>query len=125
MVAHEFAMPVGLYEKALPAGLSWEQRLEQTAALGYDSLDISVDETESRLSRLDWPPARRSELRRIIEDSGVPILTMCLSAHRKYPLGSHSPELRDQDFQTLIPQLRRVAAGSGFGNPSQGHCFRQ
>jgi len=51
----EFVMPVGLYEKALPADLSWEARLTTAAKAGYDFMDISVDESDARLARLDWP----------------------------------------------------------------------
>ena len=82
----EFAMPVGLYEKALPADLSWEERLRTAAEAGYDFVDISIDETDCRLARLDWSASERAALRQAIANTGVPILTMCLSAHRKYPL---------------------------------------
>jgi L-ribulose-5-phosphate 3-epimerase len=49
----EFAMPVGLYEKALPVGSSWEERLVSAAKAGYDFIDISIDESAMRLARLD------------------------------------------------------------------------
>jgi len=97
----EFVMPVGLYEKALPAELCWEERLATAADAGYDFMDISVDESDERLARLDWPASERTALRRAIANSGVPIMTMCLSAHRKYPLGSHSPQLRRQGLEIL------------------------
>ena len=87
-------IPVGLYEKALPAEWSWDRRLSAIAEAGYDFAEISIDETDERLARLDWTAAERAVLRRAVADSGVRILTMCLSGHRKYPLGSHSPELR-------------------------------
>lgn len=97
----EFAMPVGLYEKALPVEMPWEERLRTAAAAGYDFIDISIDESEARLARLDWPASERAALRRAIVDSGVPVMTMCLSAHRKYPLGSHAPEIRWQGLDIL------------------------
>jgi L-ribulose-5-phosphate 3-epimerase len=90
------SMPVGLYEKALPADWPWEKRLESAAQAGYDFVDISIDESDYRLARLDWSASERAGLRRAIANTGVPILTMCLSAHRKYPLGSHSPGIRRQ-----------------------------
>ena len=37
---------LGLYEKAMPAGLSFEEMLSVTAKCGFDRLEISVDETE-------------------------------------------------------------------------------
>ena len=89
-----FKMPVGLYEKALPPELNWEARLAAAGEAGYDFIEISIDESDERLARLDWPAAERAALRRAIANTGVRVMTMCLSGHRKYPLGSHSPELR-------------------------------
>ncbi len=97
----EFAMPVGLYEKALPVGSPWEERLVTAAKAGYDFIDISIDESAMRLVRLDWPASERAALRQAIVNSGVPVMTMCLSAHRKYPLGSHVPEIRRQGLDIL------------------------
>ena len=91
-----FKMPVGLYEKALPAALCWEERLAAAGQAGFDFIEISIDESDERLSRLDWSASERAELRRSIANTGVKIMTMCLSGHRKYPLGSHSPEIRRQ-----------------------------
>jgi predicted hexulose-6-phosphate isomerase len=88
------ACPVGLYEKALPTHWSWDRRLAAAAEAGYAFVEISIDESDGRLARLDCPAAARADLRRSIASAGVPILTMCLSGHRKYPLGSRSPELR-------------------------------
>lgn len=88
------ALPVGLYEKALPAGWPWDRRLAAAAEVGYAFVEISIDESDERLARLDWPSAARAELRRSIAQTGMPILTMCLSGHRKYPLGSRSLQVR-------------------------------
>jgi L-ribulose-5-phosphate 3-epimerase len=96
-----FKMPVGLYEKALPAELCWEERLAAAGQAGYDFVEISIDESDERLSRLDWSASERSALRRAIENTGVRIMTMCLSGHRKYPLGSHTPELRQRGLEIL------------------------
>jgi L-ribulose-5-phosphate 3-epimerase len=96
-----FKMPIGLYEKALPDAMSWEERLAAAGQAGYDFIEISIDESDERLSRLDWSASERMALRRSIENTGVRIMTMCLSGHRKYPLGSHSPELRKQGQDIL------------------------
>jgi L-ribulose-5-phosphate 3-epimerase len=96
-----FKMPVGLYEKALPEALTWDERLTAAGQAGYDFVEISIDESDERLSRLDWPETRRAALRRAISDSGVKIMTMCLSGHRKYPLGSHTPEIRQRGQEIL------------------------
>jgi L-ribulose-5-phosphate 3-epimerase len=103
--------PIGLYEKALPVDWSWEKRLSKAAQAGYDFIDISIDESDARLGRLDWPGSERAMLRQVIANTGVPVLTMCLSAHRKYPLGSHCLETRQQGldiFQKAIQFARDI-----------------
>jgi L-ribulose-5-phosphate 3-epimerase len=98
-------MPVGLYEKALPPDWSWEERLAGTARAGYDFAEISIDESDERLGRLAWPASERAALRAAIAATGVPILTLCLSGHRKYPLGSRSAETRRQALDLLARSL--------------------
>lgn len=97
----KISVPLGLYEKALPADWPWEKRLEGAAQAGFNFVEISIDESDARLARLDWPASERAALRQAIANSGVPIMSMCLSGHRKYPLGSHSPELRAQGLDIL------------------------
>ncbi|MDH5897636.1 L-ribulose-5-phosphate 3-epimerase [Vibrio splendidus] len=87
---------VGLYEKALPNELSWEDKLKQTKELGFDFLEISVDESDERRSRLDWNDEEVYALRRLCEKHSVPLQSMCLSAHRKFPFGSADPAIREQ-----------------------------
>jgi predicted hexulose-6-phosphate isomerase len=82
---------VGLYEKALPGAWDWDRRLSAAAEAGYRFVEISIDETDGRLARLDWTRGEMAAFRRAVEASGTPVLTMCLSGHRKYPLGSKNP----------------------------------
>ena len=86
----------GIYEKALPAGLSWRGMLEAAASAGYRFLEISVDESDERLSRLEWPAGARRKLRAALSSSPVPIGSLCLSAHRKYSLGSSAAPVRER-----------------------------
>lgn len=99
------SIPVGIYEKALPSGLSWEARLEMATRAGYDYVEISIDESESRLARLDWSAGQRSQLRRAIANTNTPIMSMCLSAHRKYPLGSASQKTRERGLDILVKAI--------------------
>ncbi len=89
-------LPLGIYEKALPYDVDWHQRLVLAAETGFDFVEISCDESEARQARLDWSANERMELRRAIAESGTPLLTMCLSAHRRLALGSASPTIRQQ-----------------------------
>ncbi|MCC7129804.1 MAG: L-ribulose-5-phosphate 3-epimerase [Anaerolineae bacterium] len=93
--------PLGIYEKAFPADLSWEERLNQAAKAGYDFLEMSIDDSDERLSRLEWPRSARLALRLSMENTGVPILTMGLSGHRKFPLGSNSAQTRSRGLDML------------------------
>jgi L-ribulose-5-phosphate 3-epimerase len=100
-----FKMPIGLYEKALPADLNWEERLAAAGQAGYDFVEISIDESDERLSRLDWSASEKAAMRQSIANTGVKIMTMCLSGHRKYPLGSHDPKIRQQGLDILYKAI--------------------
>ena len=45
--------PLILYEKALMPH-DWPQMLSETAELGFDGFEVSIDESDARLARLDW-----------------------------------------------------------------------
>ena len=87
-------IPVGLYEKALPKTLTWEERLVLTKQTGFDFLEISIDDTDERIARLDWSANERKSVRKLIESTGVKIQSLSLSASRRFPLGSESAETR-------------------------------
>ena len=76
--------------------------MEKTAQLGFDFLEISIDESEERLARLDWGPEQRRRLLNASLDAGVPISSMCLSAHRRCPLGSADPGLQAQAWEIAV-----------------------
>jgi predicted hexulose-6-phosphate isomerase len=88
------AIPVGLYEKALPKTLSWEERLVLTRETGFDFLELSIDDSDERISRLDWSAREIKYLKDLIDRTGVRIQSLSLSAHRRFPLGSVSVETR-------------------------------
>lgn len=79
---------LGLYEKAMPAQLTWEERLTAAKEAGFDYIEMSIDETPEKISRLDWDIAQIEQLRQAQERIGLTIDSICLSAQRKYPLGS-------------------------------------
>ena len=45
---------IGIYEKALPKNISWEERIKLVKECGYDFMEISIDETDERLARLEY-----------------------------------------------------------------------
>ena len=79
---------IGLYEKSMPNSLTFKEKLLCAKECGFDFLEISIDETDEKLSRLDMDKSDRLRLINDMYESGIYIRTMCLSGHRKYPLGS-------------------------------------
>lgn len=95
------AYTLGLYEKSMPANLSWREKLESAKNAGFDFLEMSVDETDEKLGRLDMTLEERLELTELMKKIGLPIGTMCLSGHRKYPLGSPDPAVRKRSLEIM------------------------
>ena len=91
----------GLYEKALPKNLSWEERLVAAKGAGYDFMEMSIDETDERIGRLKWSKSERTRLMECIHRVNMPILSMCLSANRRYPIGSEHEETRTSGIQLI------------------------
>lgn len=100
------AYTLGLYEKAMPGGLSWREKLMAAKDAGYDFVEISIDETDAKLARLDWTKEERAELVKVMGEVGVPIRTMCLSGHRKYPIGSSNPETCARGMEIMEKAIR-------------------
>ena len=92
---------LGMYEKAVPSELTWSERLEVAGESGFDYVEISVDESDARLARLDWSPAERRNLVGLMEGVGVPVRSMCLSGHRRYPLGAGDPAVRERSLEIM------------------------
>lgn len=86
---------LGLYEKAMPSTLHWEEKLMITKECGFDYLEMSVDETDEKLARLDYTKEERKQLVDAMWKTNVKISSLCLSAHRKTPLGSHDANVRE------------------------------
>ena len=77
---------LGLYEKSMPSSLTLEQKLTEAKAAGFDYLELSIDETDAKLARLDWSQEEIAGLVQAQLEQGLPIRSICLSGHRKYPL---------------------------------------
>ena len=97
---------LGIYEKALPHDLSWRERLAMAKRLGFDFVEMSVDETDERLARLTWSKERRLLFVRDVLESGVSVPSMCLSGHRRFPLGSKDPTVRVAAMQIMEQALQ-------------------
>lgn len=97
---------LGLYEKAMPKELTWREKLLAAKEAGYDFVEISIDETDEKLTRLDMSVEERLELVKTMAEVGVPFRTMCLSGHRKYPLGSNDPDTCRRGMEIMQKAIR-------------------
>nr|VUD23533.1 L-ribulose-5-phosphate 3-epimerase UlaE [Salmonella sp. NCTC 7297] len=68
---------------------------------GFDFVEMSVDETDARLARLDWSREQRLALVSAVAETGVRVPSMCLSAHRRFPLGSEDDAVRAQGLEIM------------------------
>ncbi|TLV10698.1 L-ribulose-5-phosphate 3-epimerase [Klebsiella indica] len=100
------AHPLGIYEKALPKLLSWPERLVLAKSCGFDFVEMSVDETDERLSRLEWSTEQRISLVEAMLETGMSIPSMCLSAHRRFPFGSRDPQTRTRAREIMSKAIK-------------------
>ena len=77
---------LGLYEKAMKSDITWEEKLSCAKENGFDFVEISIDETNEKLRRLDWTQDERMKFLETQFKVGIRVSSMCLSAHRKYPM---------------------------------------
>ena len=103
---------LALYEKALPP----EQEIPALCGLaregGFDRLELSIDESDARLARLDWSEKAQRELARRCREEGTPIRTLCLSGQRKYPMGARDPAVRERSLE-ILKKAVAFAANAG------------
>lgn len=97
---------LGIYEKAFDPNDSWRLRLEKAKHLGFDFVEISIDEDNARLSRLDWSREEKEALRRTCAEVGLPIQSMCLSGHRRFPFGSSDAATRERARDIMEKAIR-------------------
>ena len=92
---------IGIYEKAMPGKLTWKEKLIAAKEAGYDYAEISIDETDEKLARLDMTREERNELVKLMQENSIPIRTMCLSGHRKYPMGSKEVATQKRSMEIM------------------------
>jgi L-ribulose-5-phosphate 3-epimerase len=92
---------LGLYEKSIPDTLSLAQKIAKAGDVGYDYVELSIDESEQRLSRLYLNEKQLREMKLVVEDSPLPLGSICLSGHRKFPLGSKDATVRKKSLEIM------------------------
>lgn len=79
---------IGIYEKAVPAELSWEEKFRACRDAGFDFMEMSVDESDEKIARLDWTDEQIAEILAIEAKVGFRIESITFSAQRRYPMGT-------------------------------------
>ncbi len=100
---------IGIYEKALPANISWYERLALAKGCGYDFVEMSIDESDARLARLDWSIEEQLSLVEAKIKTGVDIPSICLSGHRRFPFGSQDKNIRQHAYIVMEKAIKLAA----------------
>jgi len=101
---------LGLYEKSMPNDYSIRRKLDEARMAGYDYLELSIDETDDKLARLEWTASDCNALRVDMAESGVPIKSICLSGHRRFPLGDPDADARARSLDMMEKAVNLAAA---------------
>lgn len=100
---------LGLYEKSMPDTMTVIEKLKVAKQAGYDYLELSIDETDEKLARLDWSHNDISRLNLAMMEIGTPIGSICLSGHRRFPLGHPDPEIRRESIRIMSKAISLAA----------------
>ena len=98
------AYTLGLYEKAMPE-VSWPEKLRIAKDAGYDFVEISIDATEARISRIYSTKAQRKALVDLCFDMEMPIRTLNASALTKYSLGNPDPAVCARGMEIAVRSI--------------------
>lgn len=96
---------LGLYEKSMPNTLSLKEKMIETKNANFDFLEICIDETDEKLNRLKWDNNQKFDLLKASMDTGIKIVSMCLSGHRKYPIGSEDQRIRNRGMEIMADAI--------------------
>lgn len=94
-------MQLGIYEKALPKHYTFNEKIKLAKKLGFTFIEISVDESDERLERLNWTNEEINDLRINLNNNNMRIPTMTFSGHRRYPMGSHDENIRKKSMELM------------------------
>lgn len=126
--------PFILYEKALVPH-DWSKMFNDAASLGFDGFEISIDESDHRLSRLDWSPQECMAVIQAAKSAGIRLQSLCFSGQRRFPMGSADPEIVRHSLtlmkkciylcQELGIRVLQVAGFDVFYEPSSPDTYRR
>lgn len=97
-----------MYEKAAPDNPDWPQRFSEIREAGYDYMELSIDESDTRLARLEWTDRQIISFSQLARDGGISLGSICLSGQRRFPFG-----LEGEKPLELIAKAIRFASLAG------------
>lgn len=96
---------LGLYEKSMPNSLSMKEKMIEAKNANFDFLEISIDETDEKLNRLKWDKNQKLDLLKTSMETGIKVMSICLSGHRKYPIGSEDEKIRNKGMEIMADTI--------------------
>lgn len=90
----------GIYEKMLRPK-SFPEMFGEAVLAGYETFEISLDETDMRLERLNWTNDQFSSVLNAARNSGIQLFSACLSGQRRFPLGSADKAIEQRGKELL------------------------
>ena len=92
---------MGIYEKALPKKENWSTKIDIAKEAGYDFIEISVDESDERLARLDWNNDEIKNMKNLLIDKDFRIPSMTFSGQKRFPMGSIDTATREKSMDLM------------------------
>lgn len=103
------AYEIGLYEKAMRNSLSWREKLECAKECGYDYVEMTIDASEEKISRVYSSAEERLELIKTMYETGMPIRSMSVSALTKFAIGDPDEAKRNRGVEILEKSIELAA----------------
>ena len=100
---------LGLYEKAMPNALTWYEKLAAAKDAKFDYVEMSIDASEEKISRIYMSREERLELIQDMYRADMPVRSMCVSALTKYSLGNSDEKLADRGMEIAVNAIRLAA----------------
>ncbi len=89
---------LGLYEKAMPGYLSMAEKLRAAKKAGYDYVELSIDETDEKLHRLDSSREKRLELIDIMYQEKIAFRSILPQRPSEVSVGKSGAGYREKKF---------------------------
>ena len=99
---------IGLYEKAMPKDIGWKEKFQVAKSAGYDYIEISIDETDEKLARVDWSDAQIWDVVSVAYGESMSFGSICLSGQRRYALGDKD-ETKSLEILEKAIRFARIA----------------